>query len=379
MRSEAEYVADELGVVDPSTNPSVGGTYTGADPFGLWWSARPLEGEPPRPAGLEEIPTTVTVLSGRSELASARIRRRWVAAGVEVAEVRDAGLVGLLCLPAGAGPFPAVLVVSGSMGGLAGADTRAGLLASHGIAALALAYFGVEGRPAGLVDIPLEDLHHGLTWLGAHPRVAGRVGVFGSSRGGELALLLGATFPEVGCVVAAAPSCVVWAGVAEARPHAAAWTLGGVPVAIMKHWNEELLAEVYAEEPVRLERLFGEVLSDDVARRLAEIPVEKVAGPVLLISGEDDALWPSWRMGRILERRAREHGLRHQLTHLHYPAAGHLCAGPPGMPVPSTYTILGRRHLMGGTARGNAAAAADSWNATLQFLWLSLTVGQSTP
>ena len=213
MRSTAEYVADGLGVVDPATNPSLGGTYVGLDPFGLWWSARPRKGEPPRPAGLDDVPTTIAVRGAGAELASGHVNRRWAAAGVEAVEVRDDGLVGLLCLPAGAGPFPGVVVVGGSMGGLAGADTRAALLASRGIAALAVAYFGVEGRPPGLVEIPLEYLRQACIWLRAHRRVVpGRVGVFGSSRGAELALLLGA-FPEVGCVVAASPSCVVWSGV----------------------------------------------------------------------------------------------------------------------------------------------------------------------
>lgn len=55
--------------------------------------------------------------------------------------------------------------------------------------------------------------------------------VWGASRGGELALLLGATFPEINAVAAWVPSGVVfWAlGIAEpgdTRPRAA-WTFRG--------------------------------------------------------------------------------------------------------------------------------------------------------
>ncbi|MBV8998254.1 MAG: acyl-CoA thioesterase/BAAT N-terminal domain-containing protein, partial [Solirubrobacterales bacterium] len=51
LRSSAVLVAGEDGTVDVARDPSEAGTYAGADPFGLWWSAEPppLPG-PPSPA-----------------------------------------------------------------------------------------------------------------------------------------------------------------------------------------------------------------------------------------------------------------------------------------------------------------------------------------
>ena len=51
----------------------------------------------------------------------------------------------------------------------------------------------------------------------------GGVGVIGGSRGGELALLLGALFRQVSSVVAIAPSHAMWGGYSRSP----AWTLNG--------------------------------------------------------------------------------------------------------------------------------------------------------
>jgi len=104
-------------------------------------------------------------------------------------------LVGALFLPSASAPCPAVIVLGGAGGGLSegGAET----LASEGFAALALAYFGIDRLPHELLEIPLEYFEKAIAWLRAQPGVdAERVAVVGNSKGGELALLLGATYPK---------------------------------------------------------------------------------------------------------------------------------------------------------------------------------------
>ena len=84
---------------------------------------------------------------------------------------------------------------------------RAAHLAARGYAALALAYFGTEHLPPTLAEIPLEYFETALAWLARQPEVdPDRLGVAGVLRGGELALLLGATFPALRAVVADVPS-----------------------------------------------------------------------------------------------------------------------------------------------------------------------------
>src|SRR5206468_261009 len=123
------------------------------------------------------------------------------------------------------------------------------------------------------------------------------------------------------------PSGIIWSGIGPvgARDRAA-WTLGGRALPRMKQWRQERLIELYARDPIRLERLFSEVLDDEGAGRTAEIPIERTNGPILLISGERDALWPSTRMADAVVQRAAARGMPHLVRHLRYPDAGHLCA-----------------------------------------------------
>jgi hypothetical protein len=95
----------------------------------------------------------------------------------------------------------------------------------------------------------------------------------------------------------------------------------------------------------------------------AEIPIETIKAPVLLICGEADELWPSCPMSRQLEARAERHG-GPSVKILAYPDAGHLCVGPPlkrGDPLRSKVAVLG------GTTEGNNDARADGWPRILAF------------
>lgn len=195
--------------------------------MGLFWSMdrQPSEARPAPPSAIM-LPVSIRLEAEgtdgrRAEIA---IARRVAGPGVTRHIIRTEGLVGTLFLPASAGPHPAVLVVSGG-GGIE--EFRGAILASHGYAALALGHFAVEGRPRGLVNIPLEYFETAIGWMRMQPWFDDRrLAVWGASRGGELALLLGATFPEINAVAAWVPSGVVfWAlGLAEpgdTRPPAA--------------------------------------------------------------------------------------------------------------------------------------------------------------
>ena len=130
-----------------------------------------------------------------------------------VTKVMDDGLVATLHLPRESGRRPAVIVLSGSDGGIATAHMFGEPLAAAGFVTLSLAYFAMDGLPRNFSQIPLEYFGRAIDWLRAHPAVdAERIGVFGMSRGGETALLVGATFPSITAVVASVPSHVVWQG-----------------------------------------------------------------------------------------------------------------------------------------------------------------------
>lgn len=73
-------------------------------------------------------------------------------------------------LPAGPGPFPAVIDLFGGAGGLI--EFRAGLLASRGFAVLALAFFAYEDLPRTLTQLDLEYFEEAANLLLRHPKVS---------------------------------------------------------------------------------------------------------------------------------------------------------------------------------------------------------------
>jgi dienelactone hydrolase len=376
-QSGAVFEADVAGAVDLASARPVAGGYATADPFGLLWS---LERDPASvplagfagPSGTVDVELAIEVDGAAAD--RARIRRCFMGPGIAREPVRDDGLVGTFFMPADGTARPGVLVVGGSDGGLS--EGLAALLASHGFAALALAYFRAEHLPPDLMEIPLEYFETAICWLGRQPSVAaGGLGVVGRSRGGELALLLAATFPEITAVVGYVPSGVVHAGIAVSAAAGAAprsaWTYRGKPLPFVPpplDGGPPGPTAASPEAPLELTPMFLKSLEDRVAVEAAAIAVERIRGPVLLISGEDDRLWPSPVLAEIAAARLAAH--TRAVTHLRYPGAGHMIA-PVGLPATANtilHPLRGRAMALGGTPAGNATAAADSWPRVLQFL-----------
>ena len=167
--SAASFRADAQGAVDVATQAPLpdtthdpqpsSATYNAPDVMGLFWSMALTRGSECFPRidsrlrGLRHPgQMTLTASVAGTAVASATIERRFVDPAVTRILVRDQGLVGTLFLPAGPGPHPGVLSWGGSSGGYS--ESQAALLASHGFAALALAYFGVSPLPENLLEHP---------------------------------------------------------------------------------------------------------------------------------------------------------------------------------------------------------------------------------
>ena len=378
--SHAVFQTDASGEIALAAQKPLSGTYDVADSMGLVWS---MQFADPESFQLWELwgksldPTIIhlTAEIDNELVARAQLKRLQVLDGVKRTVVRDEGLRATFFEPADPGPHPAIILVSGSGGGLN--ENRAALYASRGIAALALAYFSYDDLPKGLVEIPLEYFETAIQWLQNHDNVDGdRIAMSGSSRGGELSLLAGATFPQIKAVVAYVPSGYAWGGLGEgAETPKAAWTYKGQPVSYVSSDRSPETEKLYAElsekgEPIPLTPNFHASFKAADNLESALISVEKINGAILLLSGDDDQMWPSSYFSKLIMQRLAEHNFPHPYKHIGYPGAGHLVL-TPHIPTTITYSrhpVVPSAFAYGGNAPGGAFANEDSWKQTLEFL-----------
>jgi dienelactone hydrolase len=379
-QGRATFMSDDEGCVYVARQAPISGTYDGVSAMGLIWSAELLPGQtitPPPGSIMQPKPVQLEATSPDGTRAELLLKRHVAGPGVTRTLIHTEGIVGTLFLPSNDGPHPAVVVLNGGDGGID--EYRGAILASHGYAALNLGYFGMDGLPRGLVNIPLEYFENAIHWMRRQPWLGDHfLAVWGESRGGELALLLGATFPEINAVIAWVPSGVVfWAlGLAEpgdTRPRAA-WTFQGKPLPYLQENNTSMgTLGAEAGRPATFAPYYLNQLHDSSAVERATIPVEKTRGPILLVSGTDDHMWPSTALADIAMRRLETHRHSYPFRHLKYEGAGHQIRVPGG---PQTVRTLRLRVEgasaqlldMGGSANADAAAGSDAWRSVLEFL-----------
>jgi len=358
----ATFAVDRDGAVDTRTAAPIEGTYDGAEPEGLLWSMLATGNEA---VTTFDIAFSATV--GDKVVATATLERGYLDDGLLKEEVTEHGLVGRLYRPANAtGPLPALLIMGGSEGGIDSAAFEAAWFAGYGYTALGLAYFAEPGLPPELTDIPLEYFATALDVLAARPDVdPERIGVIGGSRGGELVLMLGRYFPAVHAVVAEVPSGVRWGSVDITQ--GAAWTYEGQPLPyLLEPADAQPVTEKLdnGELGYRLTPVFQAALdaasAEDLAAATTE--VEQTHGPILMLGGEADALWPSCELAKISMDRleAGGHATANQDELVCFPDAGHF-APLPGWPTTDSYAVESGGYwlVLGGTPKGTAHAERE--------------------
>lgn len=228
-----------------------------------------------------------------------------------VAKVAYKKLVANLYLPTTDRPTPVVIAFGGSEGGLSTGDSSGEMLAPNCIAVMGLAYFKETGLPPTLDQIPLEYFIDAIDYVSQLQGIdASRIGIVSGSRGSEAALLVASKDARIKSVVVATPSNAAWYGTATAR---SAWTYHGKDIPALALKGEQTLPKLK-----RFENALDSVEDWDTYG----IHVERINGPIFLISAERDEIWPSTRMSDAIVNYLKAHDFRFQVRHDSY-ATGH--------------------------------------------------------
>ena len=226
------------------------------------------------------------------------------------------GIVGKYFASSSAEKHVGVLVLGGAEGGLP--EKLAQTIVDAGFPTLALAYFNAEGLPQELEKIPLEYFDKAKLWLQKQANVkSNELIVVGWSKGAELALLLASRDQNIKRVVAIAPSSVVWAGILRdwKKVPASSWTEQG---------QELTHVEFKPTAPVNgLLDLYTQSLDNRSDKGKANIQIENIRGNVVLMTGENDEIWPSPRMAKLIceKMNLKQDG---QCQHLNFEGLDHL-------------------------------------------------------
>lgn len=161
------------------------------------------------------------------------------------------------------------------------------LLASEGYSVLALRWFGIEDRPAHLVNVDLNDIDCAVKHMINDSFVLGdQIAVIGMSRGAELALELAANNTNVGLTIALSPSSIRQAGIGENYSFKdPAWARNGEPLEWMHGSNGfgmmiSWLSAVIRRKPMRQQRSFLDDLNKKAETvEKSTIQVENCRGP----------------------------------------------------------------------------------------------------
>ena len=378
--AQARFKADAQGRVNLATQAPLTGTYSGADARGLFWSMLPNKDA----SGQEAAPRLQTVLlqarlPDGTLLAEQAVQLRPSSPAVLQRKAEPFAGAVFATLP-GAQKRPTLILLGGSEGG--SLITRdAPVWASRGFAVLALPYYSPPGwgangptpaelptLPAAFADIPIDRLQQARDWLAQQPEVdAVRIGVMGTSKGAEFALLAGARMPWIKAIVAIVPSDVVWegwgAGVAPGQRSSFSWQ--GKPLAFVPYQDfEQEFAGFATGADVLIRRPQDKGRAANPGRvAAARIAVEDIAAPVLVAGADDDQIWDSGSMARAIADARTKVG--RSTVALVYREAGHYLGGSGWSPT-TQYNASPMKS--GGTPEATARAQAEVFIRTQEFL-----------
>lgn len=158
-------------------------------------------------------------------------------------------------------------------------------------------------------------------------------------------------------------------------PTGCSWAHQGVPVACVPQdpaAGKELGAQFVRSGSIVLRRMYDLSFSraDPAVVRAALFPVERGAGPILCLAGDDDQVWDGPGMCALTMKVLRDRGHAFPDRMVSYPAAGHtFLAARDGPASALNRWPLGSRELqLGGEPVADARAAAAAWSEIEAFL-----------
>ena len=261
--------------------------------------------------------------------------------------------------------FPGVIDLLGATGGLV--EFKAALLASHGFAALALAYIDFDDLPAFPPYHEMEYFEDAANWLSSHPKVLPHgIGIHAICYGAMIALLMAnLQMKPVKAIAAISPLIHVYP---------TAFKYKGSFISEVAHFDQSKKVQVKDGSICR--NVFPTATNSNIPESKYPYlaPVENLSCPLLLVYGTDDLNVDATFSVNLIRDRLRKQGKENQYSVLRYPGAGHLIEPPYTPHFYATYAkragaVSGDHHIVwGGETKCHARAQEGAWPEIIGFL-----------
>lgn len=233
-------------------------------------------------------------------------------------------------------------------------------IAQNGFEVLALYYFGKDNQPSTLSNVPIEFFSEIINYIDQHCISKSPLTVIAASRGAELAGVLAEYYSNINNLILFSPAAYRFQG-AHNFNKLPAWT-----------YNEESLpyihsnsASIWKKNKLYIQCLLhlpltqlsynNSIIKNTVDLEKTRIKFENFKGRVLIFLGEDDGLWNSNWMSKVIQS---EFHKQENLKIIAYPNVGHAF---------SQGRISGK-YFLGGSKEANLAALKDSNQKVIEAL-----------
>lgn len=182
----------------------------------------------------------------------------------------------------------------------------------QGYAVLAVGYFGTKDSPAKLDRIALEGIHAAVMQAAESDAINREcIIVMGGSRGGELSLLLASLYKEYDAAIGIVAGSSVFPALTMTMD-TPGWSHQGKLLPFVPVSEATYPALVRRD----LRAAFTTMMEDKKAMEESAIAVEKINGPVMLLSAKRDEMWPSTEMSDMIVQRLKEKQFTFPVQHI---------------------------------------------------------------
>lgn len=346
------------GIVNTGRSRPIGGTYTVADPSGLFWSQANTSFEMNEDiqhlSELTEEDKGCFVFDVFQDKAHQVFKYEIIRQSDDVEEIALDKVDGKLFVNKSSTDGGVLIHLAGEPG-IEGIEINGKLLASKGITTVVLPICQYGSLPEEFKEISLNHMMERIDYIktidGVDPN---RLALIGGTRGAELALLIASMRSDIKLLVASNPCDVVNQSVVKqlGKPKSS-WTLDGQSVSFSKVKKSEII-KLYLSRIVS-KRSFS--MKNVYQHDEQMIDCSKITAKTLLLAGRHDERWDSVKMAKRIQKSLP--------CEMKLYDSGQILGGPGCLPTTSfDYLAFG----LGGTCEGNGISQNRSWHDIIDFI-----------